>query len=97
MPDETVLLLETLQSSSITTTEIKSWSAHDTVLLRVAERVLSGWSSTTDETLIPYQRQQEELSLEDGCVMWEAVWWCPKLVVSWYCSSFMWTILKCPE
>ena len=70
MPGETVLLLETLQSSPITATQIKAWTARDSVLSRVVERVLSGWSSTSDETLIPYQRRKDELSLEDGCVMW---------------------------
>ena len=30
-----------------------------------------GWSNTADETLAPYQWRRDELSLEDGCVMWE--------------------------
>ena len=70
MPGETVLLLETLECSPITATQIKTWTARDPVQLRVAERVLSGWSNTADETLISYQRRRDELSLEDGCVMW---------------------------
>ena len=70
MPGWTVLLLETLKCSPITATQIKAWTARDTVLSRVAERVLSGWSSTADKTLIPYQWRRDELSLEDGCVMW---------------------------
>ena len=61
---------ETSECSPITATQIKAWTARDTMLSRVAERVLSGWSSTADETLIPYQRRRDELSLEDGCVMW---------------------------
>ena len=69
MPSETVLLFETLECSPITATQIKAWTARDTMLSRVAEQVLSGWSSTADETLIPYQWRRDELSLEDGCVM----------------------------
>ena len=70
MPDETVLLFETLECSPITATQIKACTARDTVLSRVAGQVLLGWSSTADETLIPYQRQRDKLSLEDGCVIW---------------------------
>ena len=54
-PVETMLLLETLQSSPISATQIKAWTAHDSVLSKVAEQVLSSWSDTTDETLLPYQ------------------------------------------
>ena len=42
----------------------------DTVLSRVAKQVLSGWSSTAEKTFISYQRRRDELSWEDGCVMW---------------------------
>ena len=70
MPGERVLLLETLECSPITATQIKTWTARDPVLLRVAERVLSGWSNTADKTFIPNQRRRDELSLEDGCLMW---------------------------
>ena len=65
-----MLLLETLECSPITATQIKTWTARDPVLSRVLERVLSAWSNTADETLIPYQRQRDELSLEDGCEIW---------------------------
>ena len=41
MPGETALLLENLQSPPNTTTQIKAWTARDTVLSRVAERILS--------------------------------------------------------
>ena len=51
-PGETVLLLETLQSSPISATQITAWTACDSVLSKVAERVLSGWSNTTDDTLL---------------------------------------------
>jgi len=42
------------------------------VLSAVKERVLSGWSDTTEdhERFLPYHRRREELSLEEGCVMW---------------------------
>ena len=42
MPGETVLLLETLECSPITATQIKALTAQDSVLSRVAEQVLLG-------------------------------------------------------
>lgn len=70
IPGETVLSLETLQISPITAKQIKTWTSRDPVLSKVVERALSGWSYTTDDTLAPYQRRKDELSLEEGCVMW---------------------------
>ena len=54
-----MLLLETLQSSAISATHIEAWTAHDSALSKVAERVLSSWSDTTDETLLPYHNGEE--------------------------------------
>ena len=50
--DVVLLLLETWECSPITATQIQAWTARDTVLSRVAEWLLSGWSNT-DETFIP--------------------------------------------
>ena len=32
--------------------------------------VLQGWVDTSDPNLLPYQRRKQELSIEDGCVLW---------------------------
>ena len=79
-PGETVFLLETLHSSPITATQIKTWTVPDPVLSAVKEWMLSGWSDTSEdhERFLPYHRRREELSLKDGCVKWGsrvAIWW----------------------
>ena len=32
--------------------------------------VFQGWRNGTEEELTPYNRRKEELSVEDGCVLW---------------------------
>ena len=70
LPEETVLLLETLQLSPITAAQIKTWTDHDPILSQVRELVLQGWVTTTKTELLPYQRRRNELSIHDGCLLW---------------------------
>lgn len=60
IPEETVLLMDILQFSSITATHIKAWTAQDPVLSRVAQRILSGWKDTCRE---PRQELSRKLSI----------------------------------
>ena len=32
--------------------------------------MLQGWVDTSDSNLLPYQRWKNELSIEDGCILW---------------------------
>ena len=32
--------------------------------------LLQGWQVTTDEALKPFQQQKDELSVQDGCILW---------------------------
>ena len=69
-PQETVLLMETLQMSPVTSKQIKSWTSRDPILAKVRDKVLQGWVDTSDPNLLPYQRRKQELSIEDACVLW---------------------------
>ena len=69
-PQETVLLMETLQMSPVTSKQIKSWTSRDPILAKVRDKVLEGWVDTSDPNLLPYQRRKQELSIEDACVLW---------------------------
>ena len=40
------------------------------MLAKVQDKVLQGWVDTSDLNLLPYQRRKQELSIEDGCVLW---------------------------
>ena len=70
LPQETVFLMETLQMSPVTAKQIKFWTSHDPILSKVRDRVLQGWVDTSDPKLLPYQRRKNELSIEDGCILW---------------------------
>lgn len=48
LPQETVLIMENLQMSPITATQIKSWIGHDPILSKVQDEVLQGWVDTRD-------------------------------------------------
>ena len=69
LPGDTVLLMEMLQALPVTAAQIKAWTAWDPVLAKVPEMILLGWVRTDNTTLRLYQRLNDELSPEDGCVM----------------------------
>ena len=70
VPGETMLLMEALDSSPVTASQIKSWTAHNPVLAKVHDLLLRGWQHSDDAALAPYQRRLQELSVHDGCVLW---------------------------
>ena len=65
LPGEVVLLMESLQTLPVTSTQVAKWTDHDPTLAKVRDNVQRGWL-----TCIPYQRRKDELSVEDGCVLW---------------------------
>ena len=69
LPEETILLLETLQLFPINAAQIKTWTNQDPVLSKVRDLVLQGWLDTSDSLLLPYQRRKYELSILNGCVL----------------------------
>ena len=69
LPEERVLLLETLQLSPITAAQIKTWTDHDLILSQVRELVLQGWVTTTKPEMLPHQCRRYELSIHDGCLL----------------------------
>ena len=67
LPGETVLLLELLRTTPVTASQIRTWTSRDPTLARVREQVQQGWTLTTgDEHL----RRKDELSVQDGCILW---------------------------
>ncbi len=71
LPGETVLLLDHLQTTPVTAQQIKAWTGRDPVLAKVRTLVLQGWGPAVEgEELRPYFRRKDELSIEDGCVLW---------------------------
>ena len=54
MPEELVLLLERLEISTVTVTQIKRWTDHDPVLVKVQKFVQQGWPRSVDPELQPF-------------------------------------------
>ena len=48
LPGENIFLMDTLESSPVSATDIITWTSKDPVLSRVKELVLQGWVDTTD-------------------------------------------------
>ena len=70
-PGETILLPQIVEESPISAPQIKIWTAHDSILSKVLEMVCSGATfKTTNDAFCQYQRRREELSLDDGCMLW---------------------------
>ena len=73
MPAETVLLMETLEASPITAADIRMWTRRDPLLSRVYRYVEGGWHDAhqeIDDDLKPFRQRRDELSIQDGCLMW---------------------------
>ena len=69
LPGDVLLLFRTLESSPVGASQIRKWTATDTVLSCVRRYVLSGWGEFVEPGLHPYQSKASELSIQDGCVL----------------------------
>ena len=67
---ETILLMDMLHSLPVTSHQIKTRTDRDPVFARVHTMVLKGWKDTTDANLKPFQHRKNELSVQDGCILW---------------------------
>ena len=70
LPGETILLLDMLQESPVTASQIKTWTDHDPILSHVRLMIQNGWQETSNATYRPYQSRKNELSVQAGCVLW---------------------------
>ena len=68
-PADLVLLLTTLKSGPVTPRDIRRWTDHDPLMSRVKQSILQGWQ---EEEMQPfnYNRRKNELSIQDGCILW---------------------------
>ena len=70
VPEEVVLSLSVVNDTPITATKIAQWTARDPVLSKVLNFVLQGWPSVVDEEFTAYRRRKDDLSVEQGCLLW---------------------------
>jgi len=49
---------------------IRQTTQRDPVLSRVMENTKQGWPTVSEKELEPFQRRKDELTIQDGCLMW---------------------------
>ena len=69
VPPETVLLMQGLDSSPVTFTQIKQWTAKDPLISKVLDFLLRGSYTPNAEEVKPYHKCWSELSIHQGCVL----------------------------
>ncbi|XP_061567238.1 uncharacterized protein K02A2.6-like [Cololabis saira] len=70
---ERVLMLETSDITLVTAEQVRTWTTKDPVLSRVREMVQRGWLPEQEGAdFAPFTARKNELSVENGCVMWGA-------------------------
>ena len=71
IPQEVVNLVDHLNQSPVDALKIKQWTLRDPVLSRVLKFTLQGWpAQVNDENIKPYLTRKDEISVQDGCLLW---------------------------
>uniref|UniRef100_A0A3B3SKQ2 Gypsy retrotransposon integrase-like protein 1 n=1 Tax=Paramormyrops kingsleyae TaxID=1676925 RepID=A0A3B3SKQ2_9TELE len=69
--EERVLLLDDSDTPLVNAQQLKRWTDKDPVLARVREFILRGWpQKLEDPTFTPYTKHKDELSTQEGCILW---------------------------
>ena len=70
-PKEIVLMLEQMNSGPVSAKDIAKASRYDPTISKAIEFTLSGWPQfNTDPNLAPFFKRRNELSTEQGCLIW---------------------------
>ena len=72
VPRDIHLVMQHLNSTSVTEADIKRWTDKDPFLARVRQFIMTGWphDSTPEEALHPYTIRKDELSMRNGYLLW---------------------------
>ena len=70
VPGEIINLVEHLEGTPVTAKQIQLWTSRDVILAKVLNHVLYGWPEATQEDSLKPFFNQEELSVQDGCLLW---------------------------
>ena len=70
VPAEVVLSLSVVNDTPITAARISKGTARDPLLSAVANYARQGWPSNTPEEAAVFHRRRDELSLQQGCILW---------------------------
>jgi len=70
-PNELYVFATAVGRFTVTSVEIVDLTKKDKVLVKVYEYNSSGWQNhSSDPKIKPYWNRREDLSLEDGCLLW---------------------------
>ena len=70
-PAELVLLIQHLEETTVTASQIRQWTLHDPVLSKVSRYVQEGWpKKVNDENLRPFWQRHTGLSILNDCILW---------------------------
>ena len=72
-PGDSILLFECLQVDPLSSVDVRRWTDRDPILSKVQSFLLSGWPSSGlegEEQFQPYVCRKDELSTDNGCVLW---------------------------
>ncbi len=70
-PADVEHLINHLSTTCICAANIKEWTSKDPILSRVQRFLLSGWpEKPPDKQFMPYFNKKNELSIQDGCILW---------------------------
>ena len=71
VPGEVIQMLERLENTPLAAAQIKQWTRTDPVMSQVLLYATKGWPNSCQmETLKPYFARKDEISIQDGCLMW---------------------------
>lgn len=68
-PPETIHVMEMLSTSPVTAANIKQWTAKEPLLSQVKDKLLKGGQCGKEDTIAPYHKFWNELSVHDGCLL----------------------------
>ncbi|XP_039524968.1 uncharacterized protein K02A2.6-like [Pimephales promelas] len=68
--EERVLMLENADITLITAEQVRGWTQKDPILSRVREMVQHGGHELIGTEFDPFTSRKDELSVQDGCVLW---------------------------
>ena len=70
VPQDLVLVINHLSSTTVSAANIKQWTAEDPVMSCVLRFLMSGWpDELLDKEYRPYSSRRSELSVLDGCLL----------------------------
>lgn len=71
VPEPVINLMEHLDAGPVTSQDVRTKTRTDPLLARVSQYTLQGWPDKyPSEELMPYYKRRDELSYQDGCLLW---------------------------